>query len=94
MDPLLSNKKDHFQHNQQRIINRFKAKISAFKSHLECKVPTMNSGIDLLSELIENKVNVLSDQYNEMLEEDIKFLQMELKTRTKSSIIYTTRSLQ
>ena len=28
----------------------------------------MNCKIDLLSELIENKVNVLSDQCNEMLE--------------------------
>ena len=43
----------------------------------------MNYKIDLLSELIENKVNVLSDQSNEMLEDDIKFLQMELKTKNE-----------
>ena len=83
IDTLPSNKKDHFQHNQQRIINRFEAKISALKSHLKCKVSTMNCKIDLLSELIENKVNVLSDQCNEMLEDDIKFLQMELKTKNE-----------
>ena len=82
-DPLPSNKNDHFQHNQQRIINRFEVKISALKSHLKCKVSTMNYKIDLLSELIENKVNVLSDQSNEMLEDDIKFLQMELKTKNE-----------
>ena len=43
----------------------------------------MNCKIDLLYELIENKVNVLSDQCNEMLEDDIKFLQMELKTKNE-----------
>ena len=43
----------------------------------------MNCKIDLLSELIENKVNVLSDQCNEMLEDDIKFFQMELKTKNE-----------
>ena len=35
--------------------------MSALKSHLKCEVSTMNSRIDLLSEVIENKVNVLSD---------------------------------
>ena len=60
--PLQSNKKDHFQHDQQQIINRLEAQISALKSHLKCEVSTMNSRIDLLSEVIENKVNVLSDQ--------------------------------
>ena len=43
----------------------------------------MNSRIDLLSEVIENKVNVLSDQCKniEVLQDNIKFLQMELKTK-------------
>ena len=59
---LPSNKKDHFQHDQQQIIKRLEAQISALKSHLKCEVSTMNSKIDLLSEVIENKVNVLSDQ--------------------------------
>ena len=45
----------------------------------------MNSRIDLLSEMIENKINVLSDQYKnfEMLQDNIKFLQMELKTKNE-----------
>ena len=60
--PLPSNKKDHFQHYKQQIINRLEAQISALKSHLKCEVSTMNSRIDLLSEVIENKANVLSDQ--------------------------------
>ena len=45
----------------------------------------MNSRIDLLSEVIENKVNVLSDQCKnfEMLQDNIKFLQMELKIKNE-----------
>ena len=45
----------------------------------------MNSRIDLLSEVIENKINVLSDQYKniEVLQDNIKFLQMELKTKNE-----------
>ena len=45
----------------------------------------MNSRIDLLSKVIENKVNVLSDQCKnfEMLLDNIKFLQMELKTNNE-----------
>ena len=45
----------------------------------------MNSRIDLLSKVIENKVNVLSDQCKnfEMLLHNIKFLQMELKTNNE-----------
>ena len=56
--PSQSNQKDHFQHDQQQIIPQ----ISALKSHLKCEVSTMNSRKDLLSEVIENKINVLSDQ--------------------------------
>ena len=43
----------------------------------------MNSRIDLLSEEIENKVNVLSDQCKniEVFQDNIKLLQMELKTK-------------
>ena len=83
--PLPSNKKDHFQHDQQQIINRLEAQISALKSHLKCEVSTMNSRIDLLSEVIENKINVLSDQCKniEVLQDNIKFLQMELKTKNE-----------
>ena len=83
--PLPSNKKDHFQHYKQQIINRLEAQISALKSHLKCEVSTMNSRIDLLSEVIENKVNVLSDQCKniEVLQDNIKFLQMELKTKNE-----------
>ena len=45
----------------------------------------MNSRIDLLSEVIENKVNVISDQCKnfEVLHDNIKFLQMELKTKNE-----------
>ena len=45
----------------------------------------MNSRIDLLSEVKENKVNVLSDQCKniEVLQDNIKFLQMELKTKNE-----------
>ena len=45
----------------------------------------MNSRIDLLSEVIENKVNALSDQCKniEVLHDNIKFLQMELKTKNE-----------
>ena len=45
----------------------------------------MNSKIDSLLEVIENKVNVLSDQSKnfEMLLDNIKFLQMELKTKNE-----------
>ena len=45
----------------------------------------MNSRIDLLSEVIENKVNVLSDQCKnfEVLQDNIKFLQMGLKTKNE-----------
>ena len=45
----------------------------------------MNSRLDLLSEVIENKVNVLSDQCKniEVLQDNIKFLQMELKTKNE-----------
>ena len=48
----------------------------------------MNSKIDSLSEVIENKVNVLSDQCKnfEMLQDNIKFLQMELKTKNELTI--------
>ena len=60
--PLPSNKKDNFQHDRQKIINRLEAQVSALKSHLKCEVSTMNSRIDLLSEVTENKVNVLSNQ--------------------------------
>ena len=79
--PSQSNKKDHFQHDQQQIIPQ----ISALKSHLKCEVSTMNSRIDLLSEVIENKINVLSDQCKniEVLWHNIKFLQMELKTKNE-----------
>ena len=55
------------------------------KSHLKCEVSTMNGRIDLLSEVIENKINVLSDQCKniEVLQDNIKFLQMELKTKNE-----------
>ena len=45
----------------------------------------MNIRTDLLSEVIENKVNVLSDQCKniEVLQDNIKFLQMELKTKNE-----------
>ena len=45
----------------------------------------MNSKIDLLLEVIENKVNVLSDQCKnfEVLQDNTKFLQMELKTKNE-----------
>ena len=45
----------------------------------------MNSRIDLLSEVMENKINVLSDQCKniEVLWDNIKFLQMELKTKNE-----------
>ena len=71
--------------DQQQIMNRFKAQISALKSHLKCKVSTMNSRIDLLSEVRENKVNVLNDQCKnfEMLQDNIKFFQMELKIQNE-----------
>ena len=54
----------------------------------------MNSRIDLLSEVKENKVNVLSDQCKniEVLQDNIKFLQMELKT--KNEIINNLLDLQ
>ena len=83
--PLQSNKKDHFQHDQQQIINRLEEQISALKSHLKCEVSTMNSRIDLLSEVIENKINVLSDQCKniEVVQDNIKFLQVELKTKNE-----------
>ena len=83
--PSPSNKKDHFQHDQQQIMNRLEAQISALKCHLKCEVSTMYSRIDLLSEVIENKVNVLSDQCKnfEVLQDNIKFLQMELKTKNE-----------
>ena len=51
--PLPSNKKDHFQHDQQQIIHRPEAQIAALKSYLKSEVSTMNSRIDLLSEVIE-----------------------------------------
>ena len=43
----------------------------------------MNSRIYLLSEVIENKINVLSDQCKniEVFQDNIKLLQMELKTK-------------
>ena len=52
-------------------------------SHLKCEVSTTNSAIDLLSEVTENKVNVLSDQCKtfEMFQDNTKLLQMELKTK-------------
>ena len=53
--PLASNKKDNFQHHQQQITN------ICFETHLKCEVSNMKSRIDLLSEVIENKVNVLRD---------------------------------
>ena len=83
--PLPSNEKDHFQHDQQQIINRLEVQISALKSHLKCEISTMNSRIDLLSEVIENKVNALSDQCKniEVLQDNLKFLQMELKTKNE-----------
>ena len=45
----------------------------------------MYSRIDLLSEVIENKVNVLSDQCKnfEVLQGNIKFLQIKLKTNNE-----------
>ena len=66
-------------------MNRLEAEISAWKSHLKCNVSTMNGNIDFLSEVIENKVNVVSDQYKnlEMLQGNIKFLQMELKAKNE-----------
>ena len=81
---LPSNKKDGFQQDQQQIINRLEAQI-ALKSHLKCEVSTMNSPIDLLSEVIEYKVNVLYDQCKnfEMLQDNIKFLQMKLKAKNE-----------
>ena len=42
----------------------------------------MESRIDLLSEVIENKVNVLIYQCK-ILQDNIKFLQMELKTKNE-----------
>ena len=83
--PLPSNKKDHFQHDQQQIINRLEAQISALNCHLKCEVSTINSRLDLLSEVMENKINVLSDQCKniEMLQDNIKFLQIELKTKNE-----------
>ena len=55
------------------------------ESNLKCKVSTIKSRIDLLSVVIENKFNMLSDQckFFEMLQGDIKFLQMELKTKNE-----------
>ena len=55
------------------------------KSHLKCEVSTMYGRIDLLSEVIENKVDVLSDQCKnfEELQDNIKFLQMKLKTKNE-----------
>ena len=45
----------------------------------------MYNRIDLLSEVTENKVNVLSDQCKnfEVLQANIKFLQMELKAKNE-----------
>ena len=45
----------------------------------------MNSRIDLLSEVVENKVHVFYDQCKnfEMLQDNIKFLQMGLKTKNE-----------
>ena len=55
------------------------------ESNLKCKVSTIKSRIDLLSVVTENKFNMLSDQckFFEMLQGDIKFLQMELKTKNE-----------
>ena len=55
------------------------------KSHLKWEVSTMNSRIDLLSKVIENKFNVLSRQYTnfEMLRNNIKLLRIELKTKNQ-----------
>ena len=55
--PLPSNKKDHFQHDQQQIIYKLEAQISVLNSHLNCKVYTRNSRRALLSKVIGNKVN-------------------------------------
>ena len=43
----------------------------------------MNSRKNLISEVIENKINVLSDQCKniDVLQDNIKFFQMELKTK-------------
>ena len=45
----------------------------------------MYNRIDLLSEVTENKFNVLSDQCKnfEVLQANIKFLQMELKAKNE-----------
>ena len=54
----------------------------------------MYNRIDLLSEVTENKVNVLSDQCKnfEVLQANIKFLQMELKA--KNEIINNLSDMQ
>ena len=46
----------------------------------------MNIIIFFLSKVIENKVNVLNDQYKnfELLQDNIKFLKMELKTKNET----------
>ena len=74
--PLQSNKKHQIQHEQQQIINRLKVQMSA-----------MISIIKSLSGVMEVIVNDLSDQYRnfELLNDNIKFLQIGFKTKSEIS---------
>ena len=83
--PLPSNKKDHLQRNQQQVINRLEAQISALKSHLKYEVSITNSKINLSFEVIKNKVNVFYYQRKnfEILQDNKKFFQMALNTKNE-----------
>ena len=83
--PLPSNKKDHLRRNQQQVINKLEAQISALKSHLKYEVFTTNSKINLLFEVIKNEVNVFYDQWKnfEILQVNKKFFQMALNAKNE-----------
>ena len=79
--PLPQNSTSFEEH--QQFIDRIEAQMSSLKNHMKCKLSTMSSKIDSLSELRYTKINNLNDQQKilETLRENIKLLQMELQTK-------------
>ena len=58
--PLPQNSTSFEEH--QQFIDRIEAQMSSLKSHMKCKLFTMSSKIDSLSELGYTKINNLNDQ--------------------------------
>ena len=82
MTPLCRGEKEFF-HKEDPQISKLEAQTAALKSHLKCELISMNSKIETMSEFLDEKFKDSNNQNQNiaMLEENINFLQSELKEK-------------